>query len=146
MGQYRQITKTLELEAAGGADTKRVWDVPTSMPLRQISVILSTKGETTAAGNLDWDVLYGGKWAGTPYAETSTHSGGVSQGSGAIAGGTEVLETAYNSTGFIPVNSPQMPVTTDNNGFPVVVELKNNKAVAVTVHITFISETISSNV
>ena len=146
MGQYRQKTYAVSLEASGGADTDRVWDVPTSEPLRQISVIISSKGETLAAGNLDWDVLYGGKWAGTPYAAGSSHSGGVSQGSGAIAGGAEVLATVYNSTGFIPVNSPAMPVSVDNQGFPVVVELTNNKAVPITVYVTFLSETINTNV
>ncbi len=148
MGQYNQITKTLTLDATGGAnDTLRTWDVPIGVPLRQISVVLSTRGLVTAAGNLAWDVLYGGLWAGTPYAyATATHSGGVSQGSGVIAGGAEVLGTVYNSTGFIPVNSPTLPITTDNYGFPVVVELTNHKAVPLTVHVTFISETISTNV
>ena len=146
MGQFRQITRTVSLAALGGADTIRVWDVPTGCPLRQMSIIVSSRGETLAAGNLDWDVVYGGKWAGAPYAVASTHSGGVSQGSGAIAGAAEVLGTVYNSTGFIPVNSPTLPVTTDSAGFPVVVELKNNKAVPIIVYVTFLSETINTNV
>jgi len=147
MGQYRQVTRTVVLDASGGAnDTLRVWDVPTGTPLRQISIILSTRGTVTAAGNLDWDVIYGGKWQGTPYDLNSTHLGGVSQSNGSIAGGAEVLGTIFDSTGFIPANSPVLPVSVDNNGFPVVVELTNNKATALTVYVTFVSETINTNV
>ena len=149
MGQYRQHTKKLVLGATGTAtDTLRTWDVPTSMPLQQLTIILSTKGETTAAGDLDWDVLFGGKWSGgSPYDyDNSTHTGGVSQASGTIVGGTEVLSVVHNSTSLIPVNSPAMPVSTDNNGFPVVIELTNDKASEVTVYVTFITETVSTNV
>ena len=146
MGQFRQITRTLTLEATGGADTLRCWDVPTSMPLKQITMILSTKGEITAAGDLDWDVRFGGKWAGTPYASGSNHSGGVSQATGTIAGGTEICHVIHSHTGFIPVNNPVVPVRTDNHGFPIVVELVNDKASPVTIYVTFVSETISTNV
>lgn len=147
MGQYRQHTKTITLEASGGTDTLRTWDVPTSMPIQHTTIILSTKGEVTAAGNLDWDVLYGGKWSGTPYDySTATHTGGVSQASGAIAGGAEVLSVIHNSSALVPINSPAVPVSVDKQGFPIVVELTNNKATPLTVYVTFITETISTNV
>lgn len=147
MGQYRQITRTVTLDATGGAnDTLRAWDAPTSDPLAQISIVLSTRGQITAAGNLDWEVFLGGKFAGTPYALTSTHSAGVSQSSGNIAGGVEVLATVYNSTNLIPINNPASANYQNDPGFPVVIELTNNKASALTVYVTFVSRTINTNV
>lgn len=145
MGQFRQITRTVSLTAAGGAaDVLRAWDAPIGSPLKHLAIILSTRGIVTAAGNLDWEVFYGGVWAGTPFATASTHSGGVSQGSGSIAGSTEVLNAVHNTTNLIPINNPNAP--NDNGGFPVVIELTNNKASAVVVYVTFLSETINTNV
>lgn len=147
MGQYRQITRTVTLDATGGAnDTLRTWDAPTSDPLAQMDIILSSRGFSTAVGNLDWEVFRGGRWAGTPYALTSTHAGGVSQSSGNIAGSAEILATVYTSTNLIPINNPASHNYLDDPGFPVVIELTNNKAVALTVYVTFISRTINTNV
>jgi hypothetical protein len=144
MGQYRQITRTVTLTATGGAaDTLRCWDAPTGCPLRQLTIIISSNQLVLPANNLDWDVIYGGKWAGDPFATTSTHSGGLSQGSGSIAGSTEVLSSVYNTTSLIPMNNPNSP---SYSGFPIVVELENKKASAITVYVTFISETLNTNV
>lgn len=145
MGQFREITRTVTLDATGGAnDTLRCWDAPTGSPLRQLSIILSTRGLVTAAADLDWDVIYGGIWAGTPYDTDSTHTLGVSQSSGTIVGAVEIIHTVYNTTNLIPINSRSAPQT--GAGFPVVVELTNKKAVALTVYVTFLSHTVNSNV
>lgn len=143
MGQYRQITRTVTLDASGGAnDTLRCWDPPTGMPLQNLSVTLSSRGQETIAGNLDWEVFYGGKWVGTPFDEDSTHLGGESQGSGNIAGSNEILSIVHTDTDLLPANNPNGPL---GGGFPIVVELTNNKAAALTVYVTFTSETIGRN-
>ena len=147
MSQFRQITRTITLAATGGAgDQLRAWDAPTGMPLQQLSIVLSSRGQETAAGNLDWEVFLGGKWAGTPFDLSSSHTGGVSQSSGSIAGSDEILATVYNTTNLIPMNNPSGQNYQYDPGYPVVIDLDNKKASPVTVYVTFISRTISSNV
>jgi len=142
MGQFRQITKSITV--AGGSSTGRVWDAPTGVPLKNISILINSNGTPTAAGDLDWEVFYGGKWDGTPFDSASTHSGGISQGSGTIAGGTEVCNIVHTDTDVLPANNPALP--SDRKGFPIVLELTNDKGTSLTIDVTFTSETVSTNV
>lgn len=149
MGSPRIITKPLTLTAAGGAaPSGRVWDAPCGMPFSDVTIYLSSLGATTAAGNMGWEVFLGGVWSGTPFDADSTHTGGISQGSGVIAGGTELAHMIHEDTSLFPTNLRSVrpaPGGTDIGigGFPVVVELTNAKAVAITVYVTFVSRTVS---
>ena len=146
MSDYRVTQKVLELTAAGGAaDTGRVWEAPCGAPFRDVTIWLSTRGIVTAAGNLTWEVFYGGVWAGTPFDSLATHTGGISYGTAAIAGGTELAHMIYEDASLLPPNLRSMRGGVDLgiDGFPVVLELTNAKAAAVTVHVTFVSRTVS---
>ena len=144
MRYYRVTHKVLTLEAAGGVDTGRVWEAPCGAPFRDITVYLSSRGIATAAGNLTWEVFYGGVWAGVPFADGVTHSGGVSYGTAAIAGGTELANMVYEDASLLPPNLRSMRGGIDLgiDGFPIVLELTNAKAAPVTVYVTFVSRTV----
>jgi len=155
MAQSNEITRIVELAATGdpaGNDVKRCWDIPHSSAFRDITVAISTAGETTVAGNIDWEVLYGGVWDGAPFDTDSTHSGGISQGTGNVAGGAEVAAVIYEDASILPSNKKvSIPsamgfVEQGHGGFPVVVELTNNKAAVVTVRVTFITRTASDRI
>jgi hypothetical protein len=141
MGSYSQKTKVVTLAASGGAgDTQRVWIDAYSEPLVHLTIALSSRGTITAAGNLGWEVFYGGGWDGTPFH--SNHIGGVSQGSGTIVGSAEVLSLVYDTVKLLPANNlTQFPT----GGFPIVVELKNSKAAVTTIYVTFIYEFAGAN-
>jgi len=143
MGQFRQTTHIVTLTAAGGAaPSARVWDLPTSVPLTKLSISISSAGTVTAAGNLAWEVFLGGVWAGTPFDADSTHSGGVSQTSGTIAGSAEVAAVVYTTNNLLATNNVVGPNPMVKNGLPIVLELTNAKASAVTVYVTFVSEIV----
>jgi len=145
MSDYRVTHKVLELTAAGGATPAgRVWEAPCGAPFRDVTVYLSTRGIVTAAGNLTWEVLYGGVWDGAPFAAASTHSGGVQYGTAVIAGGTELANMIYEDASLLPPNLRSMRGGVDLgiDGFPIVLELTNAKAAAVTVYVTFVSRTV----
>jgi len=107
MSDSRVTIRTVELTAAGGAaPSARVWDAPCGAPFQNVNIYLSTRGLVTAAGNLTWQVFYGGNWAGgTPFDSAATHAGGVSQsGPTAIGGGTEIAHRIYTDNNILPVN------------------------------------------
>jgi hypothetical protein len=131
MGQYSQVEKVISLTAAGGiSPSTRVWDVPNSTPLAYRGVYIHSKGLVLGAGDLDWNIFYGGAWRGPALVSTSTHSGGVSQNSGTIAGGAEVYELIFDDYDITP------------SGSSCVVYLENKKAVPCTVTIIFVRETV----
>lgn len=141
MGQYSQVVKTVTLtEALGASPTARVWDVLNSTPLSYRGIYISSKGMVLGAGDLDWNIFYGGSWTGTPLASTSTHSGGISQNSGTIAGGAEVYELIFDDYDI----APAMVLDKSNlkEGSACVVYLENKKAVPCTVYVTFVRETV----
>jgi hypothetical protein len=144
MGQYQVTNRVVELTAAGGAaPTLRCWAAPSGAAVKDVDIFLSSRGVITAVGNLTFTVLWGGNWSGgTPFALTSTHAGGIIQtGPTNIAGGTEIVQRIHTYTGFIPPNLPAVPAAV--GGFPIVVELTNAKAAAVTVYVTFVTRTVS---
>lgn len=144
MGQFRVTTREVTLTAAGGAATTlRVWDAPTGSPLNDMEIFITSRGIVTAAGNLTWNLYWGGNWSGgTPFATTSTHAGGaLIAGPVVIAGGVEIAQRINAYAGFIP---PNLPAANGSlGGFPIVVELINAKAAPVTVWVSFVSRTIS---
>ena len=146
MGTSRETVVEVTLGAAGSpTDTLRVWDAPSGEPFKDISICLSSAGEITAAGNLSWRVYYGGSWDGKPFDRASKHLGGISQGNGVLAGGTEIASVVYSDVKGLPSNRRD----TNRNmlgigGFPVVVELINAKAVPVKVFVTFVSTTVTT--
>jgi len=144
MGQYKVVKRQITLEASGGADTGRVYDAPSSMPIRGLSIILSTGGQPTAAGDLDWEVYYGGTWAGVPFS--SVHDGGVSQGNGTIGGGTELAHVVYVDEDLLPPNNAAGPNSMREYGLPIVLELVNDKAEPITINVTFVTEHVLTNV
>jgi hypothetical protein len=115
-----------------------------------LSITVSSHGEVLAAGNLTWTVYYGGYWSGVPFASASTHAGGSTPaaGTGVIAGGTAVHSEVFSDTGpFLPNRIVSVPYGSGNiykglDGLPIVVELTNAKAVAITVYVTFQSESV----
>jgi hypothetical protein len=152
MGQSRIITKTVTMTAAGGlAPVVRCWDAPEGEMFKNLGIIISSRGETLAAGNLDWAVFYGGFWTGgLPFESGSVHNGGVAPAAstGTIAGSAKVNSTVFTDAGpFLPNRPKQIPsgsgyIYEGKDGFPIVLQLTNAKAVALTVYVTFRSETV----
>lgn len=156
MGQHRETLKEITLDATGGAaDVQRVWDAPTSDPFRRMYIYLSTAGTPTAAGDIDYEILVGGRWSsGAPFEDGSTHTGGISQiGVIIIPGGTEINEMIWDSANSYPGNriftTPSTGGTVTYRGVnapPLVVEFTNHKAVEQHLYVTFVSESISDRV
>jgi len=146
MGQFRQTVKTVTLSATGGAtDVVRVWDAASSVPITKLAITISSGHEVAPAGDLDYDVLYGGGWCGTPFDPDTTHIGGVSQASGTITGSAEIAQYLHTDTDILPANNAAGPNSMRLYGFPIVVELTNDKVVPVTVYVTFISEILGTH-
>lgn len=154
MGQFRQTHR--EITIAGGAATGRTWDAPSSMPFTNVSIALSSFGTLTTAANISFQVFIGGHWVGTGaspqpfvYGSTTTHAGGVSQAALApLTAATEIAQVIYTSTAVFPANAYQVSKASNPGlfGFPIVVELTNNNVAAITLNVTFTSETIGTNV
>jgi len=214
MGQYRQITKTLSIAAAA---TERLWDAPSSMPFRNVSISVKST-QPVLVDDLTYQVFLGGRWNGTPFASASTHIGGQSQGAAAsmtvvtgaitqyadagdathvivtsaghglsdgdtvtITGSTnyngtfvvsssatntfeivdtwvvddaagtwtfhgDVAELIFEDASTHPGNSPSSPSTHHTGGYPVVVEFVNSTANDLELLVTFVSETVGTNV
>lgn len=142
MSYYRQTEKQ---ETISAGETIRVWDAPTGTPLRRVTIQLSTAGTPTVAGDLDWEVFFGGRWVGAPFVSTSTHAGGVSQASGIIPGGTEILEVVFDRVGSLPKNNivGSGPTAQGVGATPIILELTNHKATNLNLWITFVTETIT---
>ena len=149
MGQPRIIERKISLAATGdpsGNDVLRCWDAPDSESFKNFRIVISSRGTVLPANNLDWEVFYGGGWTGKPFDSSSTHTGGLSQGSGSVGASAEIANVIYEDVSTLPSNKDVGPSFKRNYGFPIVLELTNNKAAEVTVYVTFISETIGTNV
>ena len=150
MGAFRETTRTVALEASGGADTLRVWDNPEGEPFQNMSIRLTSRGTVLPALDLDWSVLIHGIWSGTPFASGSTLSGGTLVASGVIPGGTTVEALLWSDAGPFPANRRvQVPygsgyIYKGLDGFPISVNLVNHKASAITVYVTFTSDVVST--
>jgi hypothetical protein len=150
MGQPRITERVVTLTAAGGAaPTARCWDASEGEAFKNMVITISSRNEVWAAGNLTWTVYYGGYWSvGEPFIIGSTHAGGVSKGTNVIGGGTAVYSQIHTDVGpflpnrIIPHPGGNHSLDKGRNGVPIVVELTNAKAVALTVYITFQSETV----
>ncbi len=150
MGQPRITERVLTLDATGGAnDTLRCWDAAEGEAFENMSILVTSRGEVLAAGNLDWDIFYGGYFTGgEPYVIGSTHVGGTSQGNGVIAGGAAVNSTVHTDAGpFLSNRVIQHPsgdgaLAKGMSGLAIVCELTNDKAVPITVRVVFSSETV----
>lgn len=150
MGQPRIVTKTVTMTAAGGlTPVVRCWDAPEGEMFKNLGIIVSSHGTVLAAGDLSWAVFYGGYWTGgLPFESGSTHNGGTSPagGTGTIAGAAAVQSTIFTDVGpFLPNRIKQIPyesgyIYDGRDGFPIVLQLTNAKAVAATVYVTFRSE------
>ena len=146
MAGYRKITKRLVLTGSlGPTPTGRVWDAPCGLPVKDLAIYLSTRGQITGPGALDWEVIYGGVWDGAPFAEDSEHSGGIVQTNGAIAGSTEVAHKIYSDASMFTTNlrsvrpSPS-GVDLGISGLPLVVFLRDGKKFdPITVWVTFVN-------
>jgi hypothetical protein len=148
MSQGRETTRIVTIASAA---TVRVWDDPTSTPIRDLEIFVSTEGTVPITGDIDFDVYLGGHWAaGAPYADGSTHAGGIVQGTTTtITGATEVAHNIYIGTFMLPSNR-KVPVsstiTKGIGGVPWVLEITNDKAVPLRLIVTFISRTVSDPV
>lgn len=150
MGYARTTLRPITLALKGAAgDEVRCWDAPAGQELKLISIYVSSGGVVLPAADLDWEVFWGGGWTGEPYASASTHKGGISKASGAITGSAEVAHNIYNYANPFPRSNDKTTrrvlTGTDpaEGGFPIVLMLTNQKAVAITVYVSFVSETIS---
>ena len=150
MGAFRETVRTVSLEAAGGADTLRVWDNPEGEPVQDLGITITSRGTVLAAGDLDWEILYHGVWSGIPYASGSTLSSGTSQASGTIPGGTTVESRIFTDSGPFPMNRRiQVPYGSGYlykgiDGYPISCQLVNHKASAIVVYVVFTSNVVST--
>lgn len=143
MGQFNQTIYDVSLEAAGGADTVRVWDIPASSPITKLSITITSFGIVTGAGNITWQVFFGGTWNGTPfdYDGGTTHAGGIAQAAAApIVGAVEYAHVVYVNANLIPANHFWVSSKVRKYGFPIVMELVNLKAVPVDFSVIFTRE------
>jgi len=128
------------LDKKGGAvPLVRIWDIPYTMPVKDLSIFVTSMGKPMPASGVDWDVLYGGTWSGgQPFASGSTLTGGVSQASGNL-GVTidEIDEYLYTETKIFPPND-RLGLTPPYRGPAVSVELDNQAAAAVTLLVFFL--------
>ena len=130
--------RTVSLTAAGGAaPSARVWDIPYSMPVKDLSIFVSSQGVTLAAGGVTWNVYYGGTWSGgQPFASGSVLSNGVSQSNGTF-GAAEVANIIYTETKLFPPNA-RLGQNPDFFGPAVSVGFVNGMAVAVDLTVYFV--------
>ena len=128
------------LDAKGGsAPAARIWDIPYTMPVKDLSIFVTSLGKPMPASGVDWEVFYGGNWSvGQPFAVGSALSGGVSQGSGNLAAtAAEIAEYLYTETKIFPPNN-RLRLTPPYYGPAVSVEFDNQAAVAVTLLVFFL--------
>lgn len=131
---YLETSHNINVNNGGAA--VRVWAMPCGEPMQDISITLNTNGGILPAGNLTWNVYFGGHFEGAdPYATGATHVGGAVQGTAVIAGAAEVADMIFVGRVIIPTNliqkkftSAGVPAYTGYGGFPVVLELINNTA------------------
>lgn len=138
--------------AGGVAASTRVWAMPVGEPVQDVSVTLNTRGGVTAAvGNITWNVYYGGHFEGDdPYAAGATHVGGALQGNNVIAGPVEIADVVFMGRVILPSNllktsytAAGVPKRGGRGGFPVVLEVINNTAVAVDLTATFVFRNVA---
>lgn len=149
--QFIETTKTVNMTAAGGATpTVRVWLDPIGEPFTEVNISVCSQGGALPAGGVTWTVYYGGSFTGALYDPDSTHTGGLAQATNLFAGGAEVAAIVHTSTGIFPSNLRQRNVHTETahtlkgyGGFPIVLELTNNAAVAVTLVASLVARTVS---
>jgi len=150
MSQPLVTHRTLTMTAAGGATPSgRVWAAPCSYPFRDVSIWISSRGQVTAALDLDWEVFYGGVWTlAAPFADGATHTGGRTQANGSLVGAIEYADVLWEDASILPPNARVTrpgPGGTDMgiDGYPIVLELDNQKATALTVWVTFVCRDIT---
>ena len=140
MSQYLETTKVLTI-GVGASD--RIWAAPSGVPVQKTTVWVQAKA--LSAVDIDYEVFLGGYFTvAAPFTSGATHSGGVSQGAAAAVGGasTELCHKVFDDASHFPINNP------NSVSFPAayVTEFTNNSAGIVELHVTFIQQTIGSNV
>jgi hypothetical protein len=151
MSQPREIIREVDLTAAGGASpVLSVWDAPCSVPFRNLTVTISSRGVNWPANDLDWEIFYACSWAsGAPFQSGSIPTEGVSKNSGTFAGAGQVFSVVYEDASLLPSNYPANPTSSTPlsksgaGGAIIVCELTNKKAEAIKVFVTFTSEIIN---
>ena len=149
MPQYRQDTQTVNLTAA--ATTTRIWDKPSGVPYKNLSILVTGPIDAT---NVTFQVFFGGTFTdGTnmlpPYsADVTTHTVGIAQAVAAAigTGTTEAADFIYQSTVTFPANNPKKKDDWVLGTTPVVVEFVNGTGGNVDFQVTFVSETVNTNV
>lgn len=137
MSNIRQTSKKITIPIAG---VIKVFDAPSIEPFTGMYIYASSKGVKYGAGNLAWEVTYGGGWDGKPFE--SDHIGGVVKGSGNIAD-SEIAHLVYSDLSMLPANLNQLDPHSSSNmdrpGFPIVLKLTNNKSVPINLYVSFLS-------
>lgn len=149
MPQSRQYTTSLTITK--GAPTVRVWDKPSTVPYKNLCIYVSGAFD---ASNVTEEVFFGGIFTdGTnqvpAFSENVTnHTGGISQGAAAAVGAsvTEAANYIYQSTLIFPANHPKAKMGYVPGVTPVVVEFVNSTGDDINLTVTFVSETVNSNV
>lgn len=145
--QHLETVRRVELTAAGGgAAAVRAYAAPVGVSFTDVTVVVSSDGETLGFGGVGWEVFYGGAWAGAPFDSVLT--GGVSKGSGVFLAGAEVATVVHTDTNLLPTNlevaSRGRPSEVFGaGGFPISLVLTNNTAVPLRFWVTFICRTVS---
>lgn len=138
MSNIRQTIKKVNIPTTG---TVRVADAPSIEPFTGMYINVSSKGVMYGAGDVDWEVIYGGRWKGKPYE--SEHVDGLVKGSGTITD-SEIAHLIHADLSMFPSNDPVVPqVDTlrniDHPGFPIVLKIVNGKSKAIDLYVSFLS-------
>lgn len=144
MSDTRETVREITLTAAGGAaPTARLFDAPSNVPFSDITVVISSKGVSWPANDLDWEIFYSTSWAsGAPFQDGSIPNLDVTQKSGTLAGAGKVYSVVYEDASILPSNLPENPSVLSKSGAGgaiIVCDLENKKASPITVYVTFIS-------
>jgi len=131
----------------GAAPTVRIWDIPYTMPVKDLSIFVTSMSKPMPASGVNWEVFYGGKWSGgQPFAAGSTLTGGVSQASGNLAvSADQIAEYLHTETKIFPPND-RLNLTPAYYGPAVSVEFDNQATSAVSLLVFFLGRQLGDYV
>lgn len=151
MSSFRQKTKTVTVSAIAdeAPGIVRVWDDPTSSPLKNLTIIITGAFDAT---KVTYQMFLGGVFINSdsdsvpPYSSDAVSiTGGVPHGGADEVGSSDVYAAKIISFGdyLFPMNNPSRST---NLRLPFFIELQNSNLVDITVNVTFISEPMETTV
>lgn len=154
MARFRQTIKEVTLDSAAvTSQTSWVWDSPTSIPIKDINIIISSEGRSNGTGDIEWEVFLVHKWDGAPFGSSATPTPGVSLASGVFICPQELYETVHTYGNILPANrrinkTPTGPIDLSGKGGAAIVLKLTNVDIgsSIPLVVSFISEEIGDSI